>query len=186
MRTPFAARRAVLLFAFTTGLSTLGGAQTGGDATVAPGARIRLEMWNGDHHQGQVVTLGRDTLHARLESGATPSFRLGDIAKIEVLDGRQRHVMRGASIGLAVGGAIGALVGAAAYDDKDKFIVSSRSESAAFVAAVGAVPGLVIGAALGLIPHDRWRHVQLNRSAARLELRPLPAGGRGLALALSF
>jgi hypothetical protein len=145
-----------------------------------------MELWNGSRHQGRVITLDRDTLRAQLVGGATPAFRVGDIAKIEVLDGRRRHVRRGASVGALIGGSLGALIGAASYHGEHDIIVGSRSDAALFGGLLGGLPGLVIGAAIGLVPRDQWRPASLERRAARFELRPFPAGGGGLAVALSF
>ncbi|PYP75806.1 MAG: hypothetical protein DMD35_20135 [Gemmatimonadetes bacterium] len=188
MRTPPAARRAFFSTTLTFGLIMHAGAidLPAQESVVAPGTKVRFELRSGQRLDGHVISLGSESLEGRFPTtGAAAKYPLADIAKLEVVRGSHRPVLRSATIGLLVGGSVGAIVGALAYDKPDLY-VSSRAENAGFFAAVLGAPGLVVGGLVGLIPRDRWQRVTLDGRAPRINLRSLPAGRSGLGLALAF
>ena len=164
------------------------------ESRVAPGTRVRFELRSGERYDGRVISLGRDTLAAGFPpNGVAARYPLGDVTKLEVVNGRRRPVLRGLALGAGVGVVVGGLAGALSYSPCESTEIfgcllasQSRSESATIGgAALGAV-GLVIGGLQGLIPRDRWQRLPLDGTSARFNLRSLPAGGSGLGLALAF
>jgi hypothetical protein len=192
MRTP----PAVLAFILILGVMMHAGALAlpAQESAVAPGSRVRFELRNGERYQGRVISLGPDLLEAGLPAtGATARYPLADIAKLEVLHGRHRPVLRGVVVGTAAGIIVGGAAGAISYSPctSTEFLgcllePESRAQSAAMGSVLLGVVGLVVGGAQGLIPRDRWQRVQVDGSVVRLNLRALPSRGTGIGLALAF
>jgi len=179
---------AVLAFILTFGVTTHAVAPdlVGQPADVAAGTKLRFELRNGERHEGRVVSLGADGLEAAFPKiGTTARYSLADIARMEVVSGQRRPVMRGATIGFVAGASVGAVIGALSYDKPD-FIVGKRSDAAWLGAFLLGLPGLVVGGVQGLFPRDRWQEVRLDGGAPRFNVRSLPAGGSGVGLALAF
>jgi hypothetical protein len=179
---------ALLAFMLTFGVTTHAGAPALGaqQADVAAGTKLRFELRNGERHEGRVVSLGADGLEAAfLKNGATAKYPLADIARMEVVSGHHRPVMRGATIGFVAGASVGAVIGALSYDKPD-FFIGKRSDAALFGAFLLGLPGLVVGGVQGIFPRDRWQEVRLDGGAPRFNVRSLPAGGSGVGLALAF
>jgi len=164
------------------------------ESRVAPGTRVRFELRSGERFDGRVISLGRDTLEAGFPpNGVAARYPLGNISKLEVVSGQRRPVLRGLAVGAGVGVVVGGLAGALSYspcESKEIFgcllAPTSRSESATVGGVVFGAIGLVAGGLQGLIPRDRWQRLPLDGTGARFNLRSLPAGGRGVGLALGF
>jgi hypothetical protein len=177
---------AVLAFILTFGVTNHVAAPALGaqQAAVAAGAKLRFELRNGERHEGRVISLGADGLEAA-RNGVSARYPLADIARMEVVSGHHRPVMRGATIGFVAGASLGAVIGALSYDKPD-IIVGKRSDAAWLGAFLLGLPGLVVGGVQGLFPRDRWQEVRLDAGAPRFNVRSLPAGGSGVGLALAF
>jgi hypothetical protein len=114
----------------------------------------------------------------------TTTITISDLAKLEIISGTHRPVLRGAMIGALAGVVLGAIVGAGSWEQPE-ILTPNRRSAAAFGAIVFGVPGLVLGGLQGLIPRDQWRTIPLDGSSARFNLHRLPGGG-GVSLALAF
>jgi hypothetical protein len=163
-------------------------------SAVAPGTKVRFELRTGDRYEGRVISLRPEALEAEIpKSGASASYPLTDIAKLEVVQGRRRPVLHGAAVGTGVGIILGGAVGAISYSpcESTEFLgcllsPGSRMQSAAMGATVLGLAGLVVGGVQGLIPRDRWRSVQVDGSIVRFNMRALPRNETGIGLALAF
>ena len=191
MRMPPAVHAFILTFAMIVHAGAPAAAQ---ESALAPGTRVRLTLRNGDPHAGRVIALGPDLLEIGFpENGGTASYPLTDIAKLEVLRGRHRPVLRGLLLGTGAGIVLGGAIGAMAYSPctSTEFLgcllaPETRAQSAALGATLAGAAGLIVGGLQGLIPRDRWQRVQVNGNAVRVNMRALPSSRTGLGLALAF
>ena len=186
----------VLAFILTSGLMIHAGAPAlrAQVSAVAPGTKVRFELRTGERLEGRVISLRPEALEAGFPTnGATAKYQITDIAKLEVVQGRHRPVLRGAAVGTGAGLILGGAVGAMTYSpcESTEFLgcllaPSSRMQSAAMGATLLGLAGLVVGGVQGLIPRDQWRRVQVDGSIVRLNMRALPSSGTGIGLALAF
>lgn len=187
---------ALLAFVLTFGVMSHAGASAlpAQGSAVAPGTRIRFKVRNGERYEGRVISLGPEVLEAGFPTnGATAKYPLADIAKLEVLQGRHRPVLRGVLVGTGAGIVLGGAVGAMSYSpcESTEFLgcllaPESRAQSAAMGATVLGVVGLVVGGVQGLFPRDRWQRVQVDGNVVRFNMRALPRNHTGIGLALAF
>ena len=69
------------------------------ESAVAPGTKVRFELRTGEKLEGRVISLRPETLEATSPTmGASAKYQMSDIAKLEIVQGRQRPVLRGAGI----------------------------------------------------------------------------------------
>jgi hypothetical protein len=184
MRSPAPLRRALRVLVLSVCFASLGQAQSS-RAVIVSGARIRLTKMSGERHGGRLVTLGRDSLSMAAGDGNVTSHALSSIARLEIEEHRHRNVQRGMVIGTLIGAATGAIVGAVEFGHPD-LVFDTPGEMAAWGMAFGAGGGLIVGGAVGAIPHSRWRTVPLDGSHVGVQVRPLPAGGHGILLAFTL
>ena len=187
---------ALLAFILTFGVMIHTGAPVlrAQESAVAPGTKVRFELRTGERLEGRVIALGPEVLEAGLPTnGATARYPLTEIAKLEVVSGRHRPVLRGLLVGAGAGIVVGGAIGAMTYEpcESTEFLgcllePESRMQSAAMGGVLLGVAGLIVGGVQGLIPLDRWQRVQVDGSAVRLNLRALPGSGTGIGLALAF
>lgn len=187
---------ALLAFILTFGVIIHAGAPAlrAQESAVAPGTKVRFELRTGERLEGRVISLRPEALEAGLPTnGATARYPLTDIAKLEVVSGRHRPVLRGLLVGTGAGVVLGGAIGAMTYEpcESTEFLgcllePESRMQSAAMGGVLLGVAGLIVGGVQGLIPRDRWQRVQVDGSAVRLNLRALPGSGTGIGLALAF
>lgn len=178
----------VLAFTLTFGLMMHGGALVlpAQPSAVAPGARIRFELLNGERHEGQVIALRPEALDVSFPTnGTTGTYRLAQIAQLDVSRGQHRRVLRSATIGLIAGGSAGAIIGGMTCKRSD-CLFERQSDGVWAGALILGAPGLVVGGLVGLLPRERWQRVYLDGNAVRVNMRALPGRGAGMELALAF
>jgi hypothetical protein len=161
---------------------------------VAAGTKVRFELRSGNRVEGRVISLGPEGLEASLPvNGAATRYPLSEIAKLEVVQGRYRPVLRGVLVGTGAGLVVGGAIGAMTYEpcESTEFLgcllePESRAQSAAMGAVVLGALGLVVGGVQGMIPRDRWQRVHVDGNVVRFNMRALPRNGTGIGLALAF
>lgn len=179
-------RSVLILLALSAGSATLGSAQTSRGSTLAPGTRIRLKLRTGERREARVVALETDSLRTQSgQDGFAITLPLVAIETLEIEDGVHTRMARSGAIGAAAGITAGAAIGIASYDGP-MIGYRNRGELALAYGAAGGAAGLVIGGALGLIPQQRWKNLPVTGNAVRVNVRPLPRSGAGVALALAF
>ena len=186
----------VLAFVLTFGVITHAGASIlrAQASPVAPGAKVRFQLRSGGRLEGRVVSLGPEALEASVPtSSATERYPLADIAKLEVVNGRHRPVLRGVVIGTGAGVILGGAIGAMTFSPCESteflgclFEPENRGQSAATGSVLLGALGLIVGGVQGLIPRDRWQRVQVDGNTVRLNMRALPRNATGIGLALAF
>ena len=130
--------------------------------TLAPGTRVRVRLVEAPSSiVAEIVGTRPDTLILGRPSATVPStipLAVGQIARLEISDGRRQLAPYGAMLGLVVG-----VVGVASYNG----IVQSQC-FADCPPKIRSLFGGIAGAALGgigfaLIPSERWIEVSLPR-----------------------
>jgi hypothetical protein len=112
------------------------------------------------------------------------SCPLATVTRLEAPVGRQSNWMNGALLGggFSVAFLASVFVGLCASEfSSSGCSLTDYAEAVFLFAAVGALPGAVIGA---LIKSDRWEELPLGRP--RVSIVPQRHGGLGLGLAVSF
>lgn len=181
-------RNHLSLFVFLAASSSA--AAQNATATVAPGARVRVES--------SVLGTGRMIRQVYLQRGDTlflvPDPRIGgdpvalpmaDVRSLEVSRGWRQHALVGAFTGLAVGVAAGAVYGNDQYDPGPRscfiFCTQTRRELITQYASLGASVGPPLGALIGRFAFgDSWDRILPAR--ARVSMAPGPLGGVRLGL----
>jgi hypothetical protein len=160
---------------------------------LVPGAKVRVKYDRGESYEGRLVSVRRDSLTVAWTKDLVATVASSDIAVLEVGTGARRQVVRGAFLGAGLGVLAGSVAGALLYRPTcnvalgdDCSASNARGDEVGRDAYVGGALGLVFGAAQGLIAREQWRRVPLDRTAARLDLRPLHGGASGVGLAVSF
>ena len=126
-------------------------------AAVMGGARVRVTYPGIRRRVGRLVSIDRDTLVARWESGVTSRMALGRVTELDISMGRFPRPVHGSRVGGAIGLAGGLIVSLATGRGADVTL------------GCGAV-GALVGFGVGMVrPGDTWRPVE------RAEPRP----GRG-------
>jgi hypothetical protein len=178
-----ASRVAVSLLSLALARSALA-QQSGAPApTPAAEAKVRVKLVTGDSYEGRLVSLRKDSLVVAWAEGGVGTLARTSVASIEVGSGSHRPVARGATIGAVVGFFAGTLTGAGLYSPPCNFQEpapcdldrGSRTGAAAEGAYRGAALGLLVGAAQGLVPRERWVPMSLG-VAPRVGLGVLPNG----------
>lgn len=130
---------------------------------LTAGDRVRVHAHGATTaYVARVVRVGPDTLwlSPRSSDGGpydTPrGVALASMRRLQLADGRERHVQRDAMRGAIAGAGLGALAGLAITETG-----VPRGEVATFMAATFAVPGAILGALNGLRGTDRWVDVAL-------------------------
>jgi hypothetical protein len=140
---------------------------------------------------GHIERLSPDTVVLRDAGGTRWSVALGTAHRLELSDGRKRHLLMGALIGGAAGALGGTLIGMESDHDADRDYQAHCGASLlgcdsggrwfdGFEIGVGAViggaSGVVVGTLIGAIPRERWRAAALPLQAVLRTTRD----GRGL------
>ncbi|UCC84511.1 MAG: hypothetical protein JSW46_06175 [Gemmatimonadota bacterium] len=149
---------------------------------VAPGDRVRVTAptIEPDPLVGTFIALGADTCVLEVGGRAEPLvLPLASVTNLEVSQGHKSKMLKGAVLGLLIGGFVGGVSGAAACSgDKCE---ASAGEMAMYCGAIGAVPGLFIGAGVGRMSKtDRWEEVPLDQ--LRVTTALWPRGGLSVGL----
>ena len=195
MRARAAARRTIGPIVLAMFLPVIGNAQatSSNESRLPSGTRIRVELRDGAKHEGQVVALRRDTLHAIWPGSVESAIQVSDIRKLEASSGRHRSVRRSLLIGTGVGVVLGTAIGALTHEPCEPetefgcFLApETRGQSAALGALGGGVAGFVVGGVFGLIPRERWERVRLDGGVVHLRTRMLRDGTQGVGLAVAF
>jgi len=152
------------------GLVLFSAAGIADEATLAPGARVRVTLLAREAPQvtGRVLAIPADSLvvAAEPDSLARVIAHL-DIEKLEVTRGMRSNAGRGAVIGSLLGAASGAFfslfVPAPGSDDGDFDNDDDHTSVRLAGAGVGAIVGAGLGALIGcLSKHQRWNDVLVN------------------------
>ena len=171
------------------------------DSLLQVGATVKFRTWATDaaaHRMssalsGTVVARDGDDLRIRLaRTGAVVTVAAGQLARLEVSGGRNRHTTEGALVGFGAGTLVGGLVGAAvAFGNEFKYACSgacasaNRDRSMYVGAGVGALVGTIAGATVGhFLKTEQWSRI-IPAPHAGLHLEPAP-GGLALRLSASF
>ena len=179
MRMPPAVRRLVATLIPALGLILLAGTLAAAqESAVPPGTKIRFELRNGERHAGRVISLGREGLETGLPStGATTRYPLDEIAKMEIVGGRHRPVLRGLVVGTAVGATFG-------RDYRSGLVLTLREHGVSRLPDGLREPRRVRDVRRptarrrgpgrrrlpqGLIPRDRWEKIGVDGSVVRLQ-----------------
>ena len=149
----FRALVAVLVGALLVGSSV--GAQEGMPrAAVMGGVRVRVTYPGIRRRVGTLVSMNRDTLVARWESGATSRMAFERVTELDISMGRFPHPTHGAKVGAAIGLAGGLILSIATGRGADVTVGC---------AALGASVGSVVAI---FRPSDTWRPLE-NRAPRR-------------------
>ncbi|MBL8961334.1 MAG: hypothetical protein JNJ98_15865 [Gemmatimonadetes bacterium] len=151
---------------------------------VTPGARIRLVQTDSRTvaHVGTFVRLSGDTLALQDKLGVVRTLPMTGY-RVEVGGGLHRHVGTGALLGAGVGLAAG-FVFVTSFDNSvpcgsnasGDCVVREAGEALAMgFVVVGAGAGAIIGAIIGLVPHERWTPAVLQ---PQVSFSPNHAGWR--------
>jgi hypothetical protein len=154
-------------------------ARAQGQATVAPGARVRVTVgapWS-EQYTAKIEAIHGDTL--LLEGGATRVMLFRFLERLEVSRGRRGHPWRGAWIG-GIAGVVGGIPAMYAICTYAGCEVAGLVGGAAAFGAAGALIGAGIGA---LIKTDKWEEVPLDGLRVSIATR---GGGVGVGVRLSF
>ena len=140
-------------------------------AAVAPGTRIRLVAVESKKvtHRGAFIRFSADTLTFRDERAVVYSIPMAGY-RVEVADGRHRHVGSGAALGAGLGFAA-AVVLTTSFDNSLPCGNDGSGNCAArdlgddlemgfLVLSAGA--GAIVGAIVGMIPRERWKATDLQ------------------------
>ena len=114
-------------------------------AAVMGGVRVRVTYPGMRRRVGTLVSMNRDTLVARWESGMTSRMAIPRVSALDISMGRFPQPIHGAKVGAAIGLASGV-------------ILSVVAGGGASVAVGGAALGASVGWAVGIVrPRDTWR-----------------------------
>lgn len=152
-----------------------GGAASGADlATIPVGSRVRVSSPTGGAGPliGTLAGVEANAVVLTPGPGDRPvRVSLAAGTKIEVSAGRRSQWARGAMMGAAIGAVPGLLLTFGDYSTD----VHGDGPSPAAVAAMGAVGGALVGAAVGwAVKRDEWREVRLP--IAGIEVVPWRGG----------
>ena len=166
------ARRTLIVMALAFGILGVGdaaGAQTGSRLPpppqrleeVQPGTRIVLHLRGASSGlPGTLLGVDADTIRVTREAlRDTMSILTSAVARAEVLHGlKDRTVGRSARRGFLIGAGLGAVFGlvVGSTDEKAADFFEGPHGMAAFMAVLGAIPGVVIGALSGLDREEVW------------------------------
>jgi len=152
-------------------------------AAVMGGVRVRVTYPGMRRRVGRLVSLDRDTLAVRWESGVTSRMALARVTEVDISMGRFPSPTHGAKVGAGLGLAGG-------------LILSIATGRGAGVTAGCASLGASVGAAVGMVrPRDTWRPLSgteprrgwQNRWPWRVGLVPSPLRtGTHAGLSLAF
>lgn len=133
-------------------------------AVVREGAKVRVWSPQGQisGHVGRLVTVDEKTLTVDLGDAATPTvLERALVTRIQVSQGRKRHVALGALIGFATGAALGALIYA---NTEDAGECCAPEVFAGVTGGLGALAGGLVGA---VTKTERWQDVPLAQPRVR-------------------
>jgi hypothetical protein len=159
-----------LAVAGSAGGPTAAGAQRAAEVLPA-GARVQLFFpGRAAEVRGVLMRPGGDTLWVRYDGAPdTAAIRRAGLRELRVSGGRRpRRVGRGMAVGLLAGAAVGGVLGAAlATRTSDGYqVFGGTGETARAFAMLGAVPGAVIGALVGMERREVWLRVPLRAGGA--------------------
>jgi hypothetical protein len=114
-----------------------------------------------------VIASAGDSLRLTAD-GATHSYSLGAVRRLEVSDGTRSRWQTGAAVGLLIGGGATYFVthsgGSTAPCDRDQNQDAMSGTECLGLVALGGAVGAGLGALIGgRIRSERWRHVPLER-----------------------
>ena len=127
------------------------------------GSRVRIEspIFSGKTQRGTVVSTRDDTLNFR--AGVSPvstAVGLHDITSIDVLQGTHSRKANGALLGFVLGAGIAAGIQAATWKKTSGFDFG-RGGDAALVALPGGLIGAAVGMIVGAHETETWLPVNL-------------------------
>ena len=145
---------------------TAAGAQRAAEVLPA-GARVQLFFpGRAAEARGELMRPGRDTLWVRYDGAPdTAAIRRAGLRELRVYDGRRpRRIGRGMTVGLLAGATAGGVLGAAlaARDPDGGAFFGGVGGTARVFAALGGVPGAIIGGLIGMERREVWVQVPLR------------------------
>jgi hypothetical protein len=134
---------------------------------------------------GGLVGSDQDSLYIDQADGMVAVARR-DVTKFEVSRGMHSNAGRGFGIGLATGAALGLVKGISIAANPDGCFCDPSPGTIAAVAGVMALPGALLGAAIGALSRsERWQ--KPNAGEERFSLYMAPRRGRTVvALGMTF
>lgn len=158
---------------------------------VKVGDRVRLDVPS-IQKRPLVGFLGEINNHGVVLNSSDSTYFIphSSVHKLSVSTGKKRNIAKGAFIGLLGGAALGGIIGILSYEECTEVglfacFLAPENEGQAFTfgAALGIVPGTLIGVAIGSAKTDRWERVPTRML---LQVKPVGSLQPGIEPRLTF